>query len=114
MSYIDGFVAAVPTDKKAEYLAFVKSSNEVFKEYGAISMGDGWGDDVPEGKVNSLHTAVLRKEGETVVLSWIIWPSKEVRNAAYEKIMEDPRMQGASMPFDGQRMIYGGFEPIES
>ena len=56
----------------------------------------------------------LRKEGETVVLSWIIWPSKEVRNAAYEKIMEDPRMQGASMPFDGQRMIYGGFEPIES
>lgn len=69
------------------------------------------GDDVPEGKINSLHTAVQRKDDEVVVMSFIAWPDKTTRDAAWPKIMEDPDMAG-DMPFDGNRMIFGGFEAI--
>ncbi len=110
MSYIDGFLAAVPTDKKDEYVAFARIANGIFRELGALELVECWGDDVPEGKVNSMHTAVLREEGETVVFSWIVWPSKAVRDAGHAKMAEDPRMQAMTMPFDGKRMIFGGFE----
>ncbi|MCY1554167.1 putative protein YbaA [compost metagenome] len=88
----------------------------VFKECGALSVVECWGDDVPEGKVTSFPTAVKRKDDETVVFSWITWPSKQVRDEGMKKAMEDPRMQPSpsTMPFDGQRMIYGGFEVIVS
>jgi uncharacterized protein YbaA (DUF1428 family) len=86
----------------------------VFKELGALKVVDCWGDDVPEGKLTSLPMAVKRKNDETVVFGWITWPSREARDAGMKKAMEDPRLQPAAnpMPFDGQRMIYGGFEPI--
>ena len=114
MTYIDGFMAAVPTPNKAAFCKHAEESAVVFREYGALSVVENWGDDIPEGDVNSMHTAVLRKPDETVVFSWIVWPSKMVRDDAWEKVMADPRMQPGTipMPFDGQRLIFGGFETI--
>ena len=112
MAYVDGFIAAVPTANKEAYRKHAEQAAPVFKKYGAVSIVECWGDDVPEGKVNSLHTAVMRKPDESVVFSWVVWPSKAVRDAGWQKMMEDPAMADMSMPFDGQRMIYGGFEPI--
>jgi uncharacterized protein YbaA (DUF1428 family) len=114
MSYVDGFIAAVPSDKKEEYLAHAKISATVFKEYGALKLVETWGDDVPEGETTSFPMSVKCKENETVVFSWVIWPSKEIRDIAWQKTMEDPRMQEDQnpMPFDGKRLIYGGFNVI--
>jgi uncharacterized protein YbaA (DUF1428 family) len=112
MTYIDGFVAAVPTANRDAYEKHVVSVAAVFKEYGALKVVECWGDDVPEGKLTSFPMAVQRKDDETVVFSWITWPSRQKRDEAWKSIMADPRMlSGASpMPFDGKRVIYGGFE----
>ncbi len=114
MTYVDGFVLAVPTANKEAYRAHAAAGLIVFKDHGALSCVECWGDDVPEGKVNSMHTAVLRKPDETVVFSWIIWPDKATRDAGMAKVMADPRLQPDvnPMPFDGTRMIFGGFEMI--
>ncbi len=114
MSYVDGFVAAVPVANKDAYIAFSRHAAAVFKDHGAQTYVECWGDDVPEGKVTSFTMAVQRAEDEAVVFSWVTWASKEARDAGWQKIMADPRMNGetAKMPFDGQRMIYGGFTPI--
>lgn len=114
MTYVDGIVAAVPSANKDAYRRHAEVAAAIFKEHGALSIVEGWGDDVPEGKVNSLHTAVLRKPDETIVFSWIIWPDKTARDAGWQKVMSDPRMQPDMnpMPFDGSRMIFGGFEMI--
>jgi uncharacterized protein YbaA (DUF1428 family) len=114
MSYIDGFVAAVPTAKREAFKQHAESVAAVFKEYGALSVVECWGDDVPEGKVTSFPMAVKCKEDETVVFSWIVWPSRQVHDAGMQKVMADPRSQPDvnPMPFDGQRMIFGGFEMI--
>ena len=76
MTYVDGFVAAVPTASKEAYRKHAEDAAIAFKEHGALSLVECWGDDVPEGKINSMHTAVLRKDDETVVFSWIIWPDR--------------------------------------
>jgi uncharacterized protein YbaA (DUF1428 family) len=110
MSYVDGFVVAVPTAKRETYLKHATTAAEVFKEYGALNVVECWGDDVPEGKLTSFPLAVQRKEDETVVFSWVSWPSKSIRDAGMKKVMEDPRLTSLDMPFDGKRMIYGGFE----
>ena len=114
MPYIDGFVAAVPKANRETYRKHAEDAAKVFKEYGAEQVMECWGDDVPEGKVTSFPMAVKRKGDETVVFAWIAWPSKEARKAAWDKVMADPRMQPDKnpMPFDGKRLIYGGFEPI--
>ena len=112
MSYVDGVLCAVPTAKRQAYLEHAKVAAEAFKRHGALSVAECWGVDVPEGKVNSLHTAVLRESDETVVLSWIVWPSREARDAAWQKLETDPALAGGEMPFDGQRMIFGGFDMI--
>ncbi|MCW5698399.1 MAG: DUF1428 domain-containing protein [Rhodospirillales bacterium] len=114
MTYIDGVVCAVPTANKAEYKAHAEKAAAIFKKYGALSLTECWGNDIPEGKINSLHTAVMRKPEETVVFSWIAWPSKETRDAGWQKIMQDPELaeQTQTMPFDGSRMIFGGFEVL--
>ncbi|MBI5165368.1 MAG: DUF1428 domain-containing protein [Magnetospirillum sp.] len=112
MTYVDGFVAAVPAANRDAYRKHAEEAAAVFKEYGAVKLVECWGDDVPEGKVTSFPMAVKRQPDETVVFSWILWPSREVRNAAMAKIMDDPRMRPEDMPFDGKRMIYGGFEVI--
>jgi uncharacterized protein YbaA (DUF1428 family) len=112
MSYIDGFVIAVPKANKQAYLDHAKKSLPMFKEFGATRMVEAWGDDVPEGKVTDFQRAVKAEPNEQIVFSWIEWPSKEVRDKGMKKMMEDPRMKDMKMPFDGQRMIYGGFAPI--
>jgi uncharacterized protein YbaA (DUF1428 family) len=114
MTYVDGFVAAVPTANRAKFKKHAEDAAELFKEHGAVTVVECWGDDVPEGKLTSFPMAVKREADETVVFSWIIWPSKEVRDAAHKKVMADPRMQPDKnpMPFDGKRMIFGGFEVL--
>jgi uncharacterized protein YbaA (DUF1428 family) len=114
MSYVDGFVAAVPTANRDAYRAHAEKALAVFKEHGATRCVECWGDDVPDGKVTSFSLAVQRKAEETVVFSWVEWPSKEARDAGWRKIMADPRMtpEANPMPFDGERLIYGGFQQI--
>jgi uncharacterized protein YbaA (DUF1428 family) len=114
MSYIDGFVAAVPTANRDAFKEHAQKAAMVFKEHGASKVMECWGDDVPDGKVTSFPMAVQKKNDETVVFSWIVWPSRETRNAGMKKIMEDPRMQPDvnPMPFDGMRLIYGGFNVL--
>ena len=111
MSYIDGFVIPVPMDNKEAYRAMVAMAAPIFIEHGATRVVECWGDDVPDGKVTDFKGAVKAQDGETVVFSWVVWPSKAARDEGNKKIMADPRMQpGPAMPFDGQRMIFGGFE----
>jgi len=112
MNYIDGFVAAVPTADKQVYQRHCEEMGAVFKEHGALGVVDSWGDDVPEGKLTSFPMAVKCEPHETVVFGWIVWPSRQVRDAAWNTVMADPRMKDRSMPFDGRRMIYGGFQTI--
>lgn len=114
MNYVDGFVAAVPTANRDKYLRYATEAAKVFKEYGALKVVECWGDDVPEGKLTSFPMAVQRKPDETVIFSWITWPSRAVRDAGMKKVMDDPRFSPETnpMPFDGKRLIYGGFEMI--
>jgi uncharacterized protein YbaA (DUF1428 family) len=116
MNYVDGFVAAVPTANREIYRQHAAKAAVVFMEYGALNVVECWGDDVPEGKLTSFPKAVRCEADETVVFSWITWPSRQVRDEAWKKVMADPRMQPDKnpMPFDGKRMIYGGFEVIVS
>jgi uncharacterized protein YbaA (DUF1428 family) len=114
MNYVDGFVIAVPNAKREAYRQLAQDASAVFKDHGALSVVECWGDDVPEGKVTSFSMAVQRKPDESVVFSWIVWPSRQARDEGMKKSMEDPRMNHdpKDMPFDGQRMIFGGFDII--
>ncbi len=113
MTYIDGFVIPVPAQKKEAYLELASRAAPIFKEYGALRVVECWGDDVPDGKVTDFKGAVKAEGGENVVFSWIVWPSKAVRDEANKKVMSDPRLSpGQEMPFDGKRLIYGGFEVL--
>ncbi len=114
MFYVDGFVVPVPTAKKEAYRELAQMASQVFKDCGALTVVECWGDDVPPGKLTSFPLSVQLKEDETVVFSWITWPSKAVRDAGMARSMEDPRMKTKDMPFDGQRMIFGGFEALVS
>jgi uncharacterized protein YbaA (DUF1428 family) len=88
------------------------TSARLFEEYGAQRLVDGWGDDVPEGKITDFRRAVQARDDETIVFSWIEWPSKAARDEAWRKLMADARMRPDTMPFDGKRMIYGGFATV--
>ena len=114
MTYVEGFVVAVPTENKEAYRKHAADAAPLFKEFGASRMVEAWADDVPDGKVTDFKGAVKAKDDEAVVFSWFEYPDKAARDAANERIREDPRMKemGATMPFDGQRMIFGGFQPI--
>ncbi len=113
MSYIDGFLIPVPTGKKDAYGTLAKKVGEVFRKHGAIRMVECWGDDLPDGKITDFRMSVKAEAGENVVFSWIEWPSKAARDAGMKKAMEDPMMQpGSEMPFDGMRMIFGGFDVL--
>ena len=114
MSYIEGFVAAVPRANKDAYRKHATSALPVFKKLGATRMVENWGDDVPEGKVTDFKRSVKAKPEEVVIFSWLEYPDKATRDRANETLMNDPAMKemGKSMPFDGQRMIWGGFAPI--
>lgn len=114
MTYVQGFVAAVPTANKEKYRKQASDAAPLFKQFGAMRMVEGWGDDVPKGKVTDFQGAVQARDDETVVFSWMEYPDRATYDAANKKMMEDPRMKEmmTDMPFDGKRMIYGGFESI--
>ncbi|MGN2248050.1 DUF1428 domain-containing protein [Frateuria sp. GZRR35] len=114
MSYIDGFVIAVPTANREKFIEHARTLDPYFLEYGATRVVECWGDDVPEGKVTDFRRAVQATSEEVVVFSWIEWPDKATRDAGMEKIMNDPRLspEKTPMPFDGKRMIFGGFRPV--
>ena len=113
MTYVQGFVVAVPAGNKEAYRAHAAKAAPIFKEFGVTRIVECWGDDVPEGKVTDFRGAVKAEEGEVVVFSWMEFPSKAVRDAAFKKMMADPRMNElGELPFDGKRMILGGFEVV--
>ncbi|MGB3409365.1 MAG: DUF1428 domain-containing protein [Jannaschia sp.] len=113
MSYFDGFVAAVPAANKDAYITQAQHGWEgMFRDMGAVSMVETWADDVPDGEVTSFPMAVRKNDDEVVVFSWIEWPDKATRDAAWVKMRDmGPEAMG-EMTFDGKRMIYGGFSPI--
>ncbi len=113
MSYVDGFVIAVPTANKQKFIDHAREFDAIFMEYGATRILECWGDDVADGKQTDFRRAVQAKEDESVVFSWIEWPDKAARDKGMADFMKDPRMaQSPDMPFDGARMIFGGFSPV--
>lgn len=122
MSYIDGFVIAVPTANRQKFIDHAKNADGVFIDLGATRVIECWGDDVPDGKTTDFRRAVQAKDDETVVFSWVEWPDKDTRDAAMKTMTDwmenpqksDPRMDPEKnpMPFDGKRLIYGGFAPL--
>jgi len=112
MSYVEGFLMAVPNGKKQAMRENAARIAAILKEYGATRIVDCWGDDVPEGKVTDFKRAVKAEALETVVFSWAEWSSKRIRDEANAKMRSDPRVQPGEMPFDGKRMIFGGFEVL--
>ncbi len=117
MSYIDGFVLAVATADRQAFIDYARQFDPIFMEYGATRVVECWGDDVPDGKLTDFRRSVQATAEEAVVFSWIEWPDKATRDAGMKKMMEDPRMDPATpgnppMPFDGKRMIFGGFAPV--
>ncbi|APG63158.1 RNA signal recognition particle [Sphingorhabdus lutea] len=118
MSYIEGFVIACAKAKKQEFIHHANHMDSIFMEMGAIRVIECWADDVPNGNLTDFRKAVQAKEDEDVIFSWIEWPDKETRNKAYAVMMDpkndDPRldMEKYPMPFDGKRMIFGGFTPV--
>jgi uncharacterized protein YbaA (DUF1428 family) len=118
MSYIDGFVIAVPTANRQKFIDHARTADSVFLEMGALRILECWGDDVPEGKQTDFRRAVQAKDDESVVFSWVEWPDKATRDACMGKMEElsktDERFNPEKnpMPFDGKRLIYGGFAPV--
>ncbi len=114
MNYVDGLVAAVPIANKAAYIEHARVVGELLKECGALSTVECWGDEVPDGKVTSFPMAVKLEANEVVVFSWVTWPSKAAHDDGWKRAMADPRMQPGAMPmpFDGKRLIYGGFQSV--
>lgn len=114
MAYIEGFLAAVPTANREAYRAHAAQAAGAFRDRGALQVMECWGVEVPEGKVTSMPMAVQRGANETVVFGWVVWPSRAVRDRAMADFVSDPRVDPATnpMPFDGERLIYGGFETL--
>ncbi|MCH7815947.1 MAG: DUF1428 domain-containing protein [Proteobacteria bacterium] len=114
MTYVDGFITPVPTANKETYIKVANAAAAMFKQHGALRIVECWGDDMSAGELTSFPSAVAKKDDETVCFSWIIWPSREARNAGMEKVSADPRMQPDVFPmlFDNKRMVYGGFEVV--
>lgn len=114
MSYIDMFVAPISPDKKEEFIAFSKKAHAFIMSCGAVSIMDAWDDDVPEGDMTSFRKAVNAEADEVITAGWIVWPDKATRDAGMQKMMSDDAMADGTtpMPFDGKRMIFGGFVPV--
>ena len=112
MPYVDGFVLAVPKQNLEAYKAMARLAGDVWKEHGALAYVECIGDDVPYGELTSFPRAVQAKDDETVIFSWVVYESRQRRDEILAKVMADPRLKHnpSDMPFDGKRMIYGGFE----
>jgi uncharacterized protein YbaA (DUF1428 family) len=111
-NYIDGSLVPTPSDSRADYLPYAEKVADILMEHGATRVVDAWSDNVPDGKVTDFRRSVNAQPDEAVVFSWVEWPSKEARDAAWEKIIKDPRMFEGSPPQDEQRRVSGGFRPI--
>ena len=113
MTYVNGFVLAVPEGNKEAYVETAEKFWELAKEFGALSQVECWEADVKDGHTTDFRRATKAEDGEKIVFSWVTWPDEATAKAAETKMMEDPRMEEfGEMPFDGKRMVYGGFEPI--
>jgi uncharacterized protein YbaA (DUF1428 family) len=113
MAYYEGFVVAVPSENREAYRQHAASAAELFHEFGITRHVEAWGDDLPEGKTTDFRKAVAAKDGEEVVFSWFEYPDRATRDAVFQKMTSDERMKGLpEMPFDGKRMIFGGFAPL--
>ena len=116
MPYVDGFIVPVPKDKIEAYRAMSIAAGQIWREHGALEFRECMADDVKPGKLTSFPQSVDMQDGETVFFSWIVYNSREERDVVNEKVMKDPRMadmmQPENMPFDGKRLIYGGFEML--
>ncbi|WP_313574504.1 DUF1428 domain-containing protein [Brevundimonas sp.] len=112
MSYVTGFLTPVKAENKERYVESARKSWPLFKGYGATAQIENWGVDVPDGKVTSFPMAVKLEDGEAVVFSWLIWPDKKTADDAWAKMQDDPAMANMDMPFDGKRMMWGGFETV--
>lgn len=112
MPYVTGFLTPVKVQDKDRYIQSAQSSWPLFQEYGALEQIETWGDNVPPGKVTGFDLAVKLEQDEAVVFSWIRWPDRATADAAWQKMMEDPRMEQMDTPFDMKRMMWGGFQPI--
>ena len=114
MTYVEGFIVAVPKANRQAYRDHAASAVPLFEELGVRRLVEAWASDVPEGKLTDFRKAVQAQEDEDVVFSWFEHESREARDAFNAKMMADPRMEemGASMPFDGKRMVFGGFGPL--
>ena len=114
MPYVDGFVIAVPKDKREAFIEHARITDAVFIEHGALRVYECWEDEVKDGKQTDFRRAVEAKPDEAIVFSWIEWPDKATRDKTFATVMDDPRFNPANnpMPFDGKRMIFGGFEPV--
>ena len=116
MAYVEGFVIPVPTPNRERFIAAAEAVDAVFLELGATRVVECWGDDVPAGQVTDFRRAVAATADEAVVFSWIEWPDKATRDEGHGKMCRlmdtDPRFHDNAMPFDGERMIFGGFQPV--
>jgi len=113
MTYVSGFLIPVPKPNKERYTELAKLSWPLFKEYGAISVQENWENDVQDGETTSFPMAVKRQSDESIVFSWITWPDKKTADACWASFETDPRWEAMKeMPFDGKRMIFGGFDTI--
>lgn len=111
--YVQGFVIPVPADKQDAYRKMAEDAADIFKDYGATEIVEAWEADVPDGTTTDFRRAVKAEGDEKIVFSWMVWPDKATADAAHEKMMKDERFEAlGDAPFDGKRMIFGGFDPI--
>ncbi|MCB2047763.1 MAG: DUF1428 domain-containing protein [Novosphingobium sp.] len=112
--YIQGFIIAVPEGRKDDYVRLARDVDPMFAEFGATEIMEAWEEDVPDGQVTDFRKAVNAKPDEKIVFSWMVWPDKATCETAHEKMMSDERFKEmpADMPFDGKRMVFGGFAPV--
>jgi len=112
MTYVTGFLTPVKTEDRERYIRSAEVAWPIFQRHGCLKHMETWGVDIADGHTTDFNRAVLKQEGEAVVLAWLIWPDKATADAAWAAMMEDPAMQNMDMPFDGKRMMWGGFETI--
>ncbi|WP_395666715.1 DUF1428 domain-containing protein [Methylocella sp.] len=114
MAYVDGFIVPVPKNRIDDYRTLAAKAAAIWKEHGALAVVECLADDAPHGELTSFPRAVLATQDETVAFSWIVYETREARDAVNAKVMADPRLKDdmANMPFDGRRLIFGGFTPI--
>lgn len=111
--YVNAYLIAVPEDRKHDYIRIAEKFAEIAQDYGVLEIVETWESDVPDGKVTDYRKAVKAEPGEKIVVSWVIWPDREAGARAHKGMFADPRMEALKdMPFDGKRMVLGGFEPI--